>query len=172
MTYPHTPGYVNNPNSKAMADLLEATGKANTLRHRVYKMIMSMAAHGATAEEVSIELDNYTSGVGARFRELELGGAIARNGSTRKNKNGGINLDVYVVTGKPYSPPKEVCKITRYDKGMLVILNYVASEIRVGRMTGTDDVTPYRTDRDIVNEIEKVITTHKNHIESKYNGKN
>ena len=132
MTYPNTPGYQNNPNSIAMAELLEATGKAEGLRTRVYQEILVNADRGATAEEVSITLDNYTSGVAARFRELELGGAIVRSGETRKNKNGGIDLDVYVATGQVYSPPPKEKKLTRYDTGkrdaLLMLKNKLVKE--------------------------------------------
>lgn len=112
MNYPNSPGYQDTANSKAIAEWLQTTGLAARLRDKVLHIITATGTNGATTEEVSRYLGSYNSAVGARFRELEMGGAIKRTGGSRTKPGGKRLVDVYVATGNAYTPP------AAFDKAM------------------------------------------------------
>lgn len=154
MTYPETPGYQQNENSKAMAKWLEETGKAKTLRHKVYNLIYNAGVEGSTTEEAGRCLRIYNSSVAARFRELELGGAIVRTARTRNIEGVKRKCHVYVITGEAYSPPEDSKrKLSKYDAGRKDALLDMRAYIRTSVF---HDTTAHAILKHIDKTIEKI----------------
>lgn len=93
MTYPQTVGYQgHSETSREAARLVKAEG----MRNEVLKKVRMETFNGATADEISEDLDIPQSTIAARLRELELKQWVIKTKVKRKTRHN-RNAYVYVV---------------------------------------------------------------------------
>ena len=92
--YPNTAGYTSPDTSKDAADAIEGSGKAQTLRNGVYRVLRVDSrtwptyAVGLTADEIAAELGESPFSIRPRITELRKRGLIEPTGERRKSSNG------------------------------------------------------------------------------------
>lgn len=97
--YPNTAGYTEPTTSKAAADAIEETGRAQTLMDEVLRVLRIACRtnkwlidpelyEGLTADEIAAELGESVFSVRPRVAELHKRGLIEPTGERRKSSNG------------------------------------------------------------------------------------
>jgi hypothetical protein len=101
-TYPNRAGFTDPTTSKDAADAVEGSGKAQTLRDEVMRVLRvnertlrnqyftaySLPNYGLTADEIAAELGESPFSIRPRVTELAQRGLIERTGERRKSSNG------------------------------------------------------------------------------------
>lgn len=120
--YPETPGFQKGSDTSEAAAKAMKT-KAPKLRELILEAFVlsnDNGGHGFTADEMVDFVKRcrviYNSTAAARFRELEMGGAIRKTERTRETRAGN-KAHVYYLTGQPYRKPSK--GLTAHDKGYI-----------------------------------------------------
>lgn len=97
-TYPTRAGFTEHTTSKDAADAIEDSGKAQTLRDEVVRVLrieqasaqrfIATKAYGMTADEIAAELGESVFSIRPRVAELHKRGVIVKTGERRKSSNG------------------------------------------------------------------------------------
>jgi len=120
--YPQTPGFQKgSATSEAAAEAMKP--KAPKLRELILEAFVLSNDNGGigfTADEMVDFVKHcrtiYNSTAAARFRELEMGGAIRKTETLRETRAGNM-AHVYFLTGKPYQ--KAAKSLTAHDRGYI-----------------------------------------------------
>lgn len=92
-SYPNHAGFKDNTTSRAAAEAIEGSGRALTLRERVWSFFLQ--GRDATADEVAHELRESILAIRPRVSELFKQGKIERTGMKRRS-DGGQSSHVYM----------------------------------------------------------------------------
>lgn len=85
-TYPLTAGAKEETTSRDAAEAIESTGRAGTLRDKVFRLFLK--GYQATADEVASVLDEQPFTIRPRITELFKTGVIERTGQRRISAGG------------------------------------------------------------------------------------